>query len=84
MAPISAQQDELKSLKPENFDFLCRTVHQDSGIVLDESKGYLLEARLPAGRQERRRHVARRPVQAHPRDGRRAIAPQGGRGDDHQ
>ncbi len=46
MAPISAQQDELKSLKPENFDFLCRTVHQDSGIVLDESKGYLLEARL--------------------------------------
>ena len=46
MAPISAQQDELKSLKPENFDFLCRTVYQDSGIVLDESKGYLLEARL--------------------------------------
>ena len=46
MAPISAQQDELKSLKPENFDFLCRMVHQDSGIVLDESKGYLLESRL--------------------------------------
>ncbi len=46
MAPISAQQDELKSLKPENFDFLCRTVYQDSGIVLDESKGYLLESRL--------------------------------------
>ena len=46
MAPISTQQDELKSLKPENFDFLCRTVHKDSGIVLDESKGYLLESRL--------------------------------------
>ena len=53
MAPISAQQDELKSLKPENFDFLCRTVHQDSGIVLDESKGYLLEARLlPVAKSE--------------------------------
>ncbi len=46
MAPISTQQDELKSLKPENFDFLCRTVYKDSGIVLDESKGYLLESRL--------------------------------------
>ncbi len=46
MARISAQQDELKSLKPENLDFLCRTVYQDSGIVLDESKGYLLESRL--------------------------------------
>ena len=46
MAPTSAQQDELKSLKPENFDFLCRTVYKDSGIVLDESKGYLLESRL--------------------------------------
>ncbi len=29
-----------------NFGFLCRTIYDDSGIVLDQSKMYLVEARL--------------------------------------
>ena len=35
-----------KEISPENFRFLCETIYRDSGIVLDESKGYLIEARL--------------------------------------
>ncbi len=33
-------------LTAENLRFLCQAIYQDSGIVLDESKTYLLEARL--------------------------------------
>jgi chemotaxis protein methyltransferase CheR len=33
-------------ISPENFRFLCDAIYKDSGIVLDESKHYLVEARL--------------------------------------
>jgi len=33
-------------ISPENFDFLCNAIYKDSGIVLDQTKNYLLEARL--------------------------------------
>ena len=33
-------------ISPENFDFLCKAIYNDSGIVLDQTKSYLLEARL--------------------------------------
>lgn len=40
-------------ITPENFRYLCKTVYDASGIVLDESKRYLLEARLsPIAREE--------------------------------
>lgn len=34
------------SLTGDNLRFLCQTIYNESGIVLDESKTYLLEARL--------------------------------------
>ncbi len=37
----------------DNLQYLCKTIYSESGIVLDESKGYLLEARLlPVARDE--------------------------------
>jgi chemotaxis protein methyltransferase CheR len=33
-------------IDPQNYRYLCETVYRDSGIVLDESKHYLIEARL--------------------------------------
>jgi chemotaxis protein methyltransferase CheR len=33
-------------ITPENYEFLQREVHQNSGIVLDETKRYLIEMRL--------------------------------------
>lgn len=33
-------------INPQNYQFLCDAVYRDSGIVLDESKHYLIEARL--------------------------------------
>ena len=46
-------EDTLKSLTEDNFRFLCQTVYQDSGIVLDDSKSYLIEARLlPVAKDE--------------------------------
>ena len=33
-------------LSPENFRFLCDAIQRDSGIVLDDTKHYLVEARL--------------------------------------
>lgn len=40
-------------ISPENLQFLCRTVYENSGIVLDESKAYLIESRLgPVARGE--------------------------------
>ncbi len=33
-------------ITPENFRYLCDAIYEDSGIVLDESKHYLIEARL--------------------------------------
>jgi chemotaxis protein methyltransferase CheR len=41
------------SLTGENLRYLCQTIYNQSGIVLDESKAYLLEARLlPVAREE--------------------------------
>ncbi len=34
------------SISSANFGFLCRTIYDDSGIVLDQSKMYLVQARL--------------------------------------
>jgi chemotaxis protein methyltransferase CheR len=42
---VSAVRQEQK-IAPENLRFLCRTIYEDSGILVDESKAYLLEARL--------------------------------------
>ena len=40
-------------ISPENYRFLCEAIRRDSGIVLDESKRYLIEARLtPVVRRE--------------------------------
>ncbi len=37
----------------ENLDFLCGAVYEESGIVLDETKSYLIESRLaPVARSE--------------------------------
>lgn len=33
-------------IDPQNYRYLCETVYRDSGIVLDDSKHYLIEARL--------------------------------------
>ena len=44
--PKDTSESPAKALSQLNFQFLCDTVYRDSGIVLDESKGYLLEARL--------------------------------------
>ena len=49
-APIRKVSTEIS---PENLTFLCRTIHENSGIVLDESKTYLIESRLgPVARGE--------------------------------
>ncbi|HLJ51363.1 MAG TPA: protein-glutamate O-methyltransferase CheR [Bryobacteraceae bacterium] len=34
------------TIQPENLFFLCRQIYTDSGIVLEQGKEYLLEARL--------------------------------------
>ena len=33
-------------ISAQNFGFLCKTIYDDSGIVLDEAKMYLVQARL--------------------------------------
>jgi chemotaxis protein methyltransferase CheR len=33
-------------ISAQNFEFLCQTIYDDSGIVLDEAKMYLVQARL--------------------------------------
>jgi len=41
------------AITPDNLQFLCKTIYDESGIVLDESKRYLLEARLgPVAKSE--------------------------------
>ena len=51
--PLTTTPEQLKNLTAENFRFLCQTVYEESGIVLDDSKGYLLEARLvPVAKDE--------------------------------
>ncbi len=40
-------------ISPQNLAYLCKAVYEDSGIVLDETKGYLVESRLaPLARRE--------------------------------
>lgn len=49
-APLRKVSTEISA---ESLAFLCRTVHENSGIVLDESKAYLIESRLgPVARSE--------------------------------
>jgi chemotaxis protein methyltransferase CheR len=45
---ITPAQPKMQSsgLSADNLRFLCQTIYRESGIVLDESKTYLLEARL--------------------------------------
>ena len=53
MPLTTTHEEQHKNLTQENFRFLCQTVYQESGIVLDDSKGYLIEARLvPVARDE--------------------------------
>ena len=53
MPLITSQPEQLKNLTAENFRFLCQTLYQESGIVLDDSKSYLIEARLtPVAKDE--------------------------------
>ncbi len=53
MPLTTTHEEQLKNLTQENFRFLCQTVYQESGIVLDDSKGYLIEARLvPVAKDE--------------------------------
>lgn len=35
-----------KTITPENYDFLCKTVKEISGLFLDANKAYLVETRL--------------------------------------
>lgn len=54
--PLSAASPSAASTAPsltgDNLRFLCQTIYNQSGIVLDESKTYLLEARLlPVARE---------------------------------
>ncbi len=40
-------------IQPENLSFLCRQIYAESGIVLEQGKEYLLEARLfPIAREQ--------------------------------
>jgi len=52
-APPSSQAVAAATLNGDNLRYLCQTIYTQSGIVLDESKAYLLEARLlPVAREE--------------------------------
>ena len=45
-AAVKTDSTKQAGITPENLELLCKTIYDDSGIVLDESKRYLLEARL--------------------------------------
>lgn len=50
---VSEKSTISASISPENYAFLQRYVYQESGIVLDEGKNYLVESRLlPIVKQE--------------------------------
>lgn len=44
--PASSSSSGEGNISPENYAFLQNHIYRDSGIVLDETKLYLLEARL--------------------------------------
>jgi chemotaxis protein methyltransferase CheR len=49
----TASSGRSTALTIDNLRYLCKTIYNESGIVLDESKSYLLEARLlPIARDE--------------------------------
>ena len=53
MPLTTTHEEQLRNLTAESFRFLCQTVYQESGIVLDDSKSYLIEARLvPVAKDE--------------------------------
>ena len=53
MLPTSQSESEIQKITADNYRFLCQAVYQDSGIVLDDSKSYLVEARLiPVAKSE--------------------------------
>ena len=53
MLLTSHSESELEKITPDNYRFLCQAVYQDSGIVLDDLKSYLVEARLiPVAKSE--------------------------------
>jgi chemotaxis protein methyltransferase CheR len=50
---LGEKQNMLASITSENYAFLQRYIYQESGIVLDAGKGYLIESRLlPIVKQE--------------------------------
>src|SRR6188472_3907997 len=50
---LAEKQYEQASITAENYAFLQRYIYQESGIVIDAGKNYLLESRLlPIVRQE--------------------------------
>ncbi len=53
MPLTSHSESEVQKITADNYRFLCQTVYRDSGIVLDDSKSYLVEARLlPVAKSE--------------------------------
>ena len=55
---MAVEQKESVNISNENYTFLQREVYKTSGIVLDETKRYLLEARLlPIARRENLRTI---------------------------
>jgi CheR methyltransferase-like protein len=42
---VNTQRSE-SVITPENYEFLKREIYRDAGIVLDETKRYLMEMRL--------------------------------------
>jgi len=51
---IGEHQTAQSSISPENYSFLQRYIYQESGIVIDAGKNYLLESRLlPIVKQEK-------------------------------
>jgi len=44
--PTNTATAPSSKINPQNYQYLCDAVYRDSGIVLDESKHYLIEARL--------------------------------------
>lgn len=52
MAVMTQPETMTPGLSPGNLAYLCQVVYQEAGIVLDESKRYLLDARLKPLAQE--------------------------------
>jgi len=46
MSTATKSGPKAPGITPDNLQLLCKTIYDESGIVLDESKRYLLEARL--------------------------------------